>query len=68
MVCALYVYQGEYDGLCIIRIARLVRWSVHNTQIKVSTMVCALYVNQGEYDGLCIIRRSRRVRWSVHYT
>ena len=54
MVCALYVYQRGYDGLCIIRRSRLIRWSVHYTYIKESTMVCALYVYQGEYDDLCI--------------
>ena len=68
MVCALYVYKGGYDCLCILRISRRVLWFVHYTYIKESTMVCALYVDQGEYDGLCIIRISRLVRWSVHYT
>ena len=47
MVCALNVYQGEYDGLSVIRISRRVRWFVHYTKIKVRTMVCALYVDQG---------------------
>ena len=28
---ALYVYKGEYDGLCIIRISKRVRWFVHYT-------------------------------------
>ena len=68
MVCALYVYQGEYDGLSIIRISMRVRWFVHYKYINESTVVCALYEYQGENDGLCIIRISRRVRWFVHYT
>ena len=66
MVSALHADQGKYDGLCIIRRSKLVRWSVHYTYVKESTMVCVLYVDQGEHDGLCIIHRSRRVRWSVH--
>ena len=56
MVCALYIDQGEYDGLCIKCISRRVRWSERYTYIKESTMVCG------------ITRRLRCVRWSVHYT
>ena len=55
MACFFYRETDEFDGVCLVKIDRRVRWRVSCKDRPTSSMACVLYRETDEFDGVCLV-------------